>query len=216
MYRVRVLSALGSLFLLFYAGSCARMQTSRSDVDLLATGLVGWQQIGGQPGAWCFADGVLWVEGKDGGWLATSRPYGNFGLSLEFRVSPGGDSGVYLRAPLAGDPACAGVEIQIADDYARRSSPREPWQYTGSIYGVQAPSDRVSWEAGRWQEMVIIAEGLRIRVGLNGKKIVDTDLTYYAHLVDTHPGLARRAGYIGLQSDGSRVEFRNLTIRELP
>jgi hypothetical protein len=216
MYGVKVISAFLWLSLLFGAGSCARMQTRARDVDLLSTGLVGWQQMGGAQGAWRFEDGVLYAEEANAGWLATNRQYNDFALSLEFRVSPGASSGVFLRAPLAGDPAYTGLEIQIVDDYAERQSPLESWQYTGSIHGVQAPSDRVSKKADQWQTMAIIARGPRIQVGLNGTKIVDTDLTYYSHLAVTHPGLARTGGYIGLQSRGSRVEFRNIKIRELP
>ncbi len=216
MYGVKIISALLLLSFGFCAGSCARMQARDRGVDLLSTGLVGWQQIGGQGGAWRVQDGVLSLEEENGGWLATHRQYGNFALSLEFRVPPGGNSGVFIRSPLEGDPAYAGLEIQIADDYAERQSPLASWQYTGSIYGVQAPSDRASKKAGQWQTMAIVARGPRVQVSLNGTKIVDADLTNYAHLASTHPGLVRTSGYIGLQSHGSRVEFRNIRIRELP
>lgn len=216
MYGVKAISALLLVSLAFYAGSCARMQRSARDVNLLSTGLVGWQQIGGQQGAWRFEKGVLAVEGENAGWLATNRQYNNFALSLEFRVAPGGDGGVFIRAPLEGDPAYTGLKIQITDDYAERQSPLESWQYTGSIYGIQAPSDRVSAKAGQWQTLVIVAQGPRVRVGLNGTKIVDADLTNYSHIAPTHPGLARTDGYIGLQSRGSRIEFRQIRIRELP
>jgi len=216
MYRVKVVSMLLLLSLMLCASSCTRTHVRAHDANLLATGLAGWQQIGGQERAWHFEDGVLCVEDKDGGWLATHRQYDNFGLSVEFRVPPGGNSGVFIRAPLEGDPAYTGMEIQILDDYAEHGTHLEAYQYTGSIYGVQAPSDRVSKQAGQWQKMVIIARGPHVQVGLNGKKIVDTDLTYYSHKADTHPGLVRQSGYIGLQSHGSRVEFRNLIIRELP
>jgi len=216
MYGVKIVSMLLLLGLSLGSGSCARMQARAHDTDLLATGLAGWQQIGGQEGAWHFENGVLYVEGENGGWLATHRQYDDFILSAEFRVPPGGNSGIFLRAPLEGDPAYAGMEIQILDDYAVQQGRLEPDQYTGSIYGVQAPSDRVSKKAGQWQRIVVVARGPRIQVNLNGKKIVDTDLTYYAHKAATHPGLVRKAGYIGLQSHGSRIEFRNLRIRELP
>jgi hypothetical protein len=148
--------------------------------------------------------------------LATNRLYRDFALSLEFRVPPGGNSGVFLRTPLEGDPAYTGIEIQILDDYAERWSQLEPHRYTGSIYGIQAPVERVSKKAGQWQKMVIIARGPQIQVGLNGKKIIDTNLTHFAHKLDTHPGLMREGGYIGLQSYDSRMEFRRMIVRELP
>jgi hypothetical protein len=216
MYGVKVVSVLLLLPVMFCASSCTPMQARAGDTDLLSTGLVGWQQIGGPERAWHFEDGILYAEGETGGWLATHRQYDNFALSVEFRVPPGGNSGIFIRAPLDGDPAYTGMEIQILDDYAEQWSHLEPHQYTGSIYGVQAPSDRVSRKAGEWQTMVILAHGPHIQVGLNGKKIVDTDLTYYPNRLDTHPGLMRTGGYIGLQNHGSRVEFRKIMIRELP
>lgn len=215
MYGVKVVSVLVLLSLVLCAGSCAGTQAHTRDADLLATGLVGWQQIGGQERAWNFENGVLSVAGK-GGWLATHRQYNNFALQVEFRVPPGGTSGIFIRAPLEGDPAYTGLKIQIRDDSAEQGTRLEPFQYTGSIYGIQAPSERVSKKAGQWQRMVIIAQGVHIQVGLNGKKIVDTDLSYYTHLADTHPGLLRKGGHIGLQSDGGPIEFRNIKLRELP
>jgi hypothetical protein len=214
MYGVKVLSSLLLLSLMLGAASCAGTQAR--DSDLLATGLVGWQQIGGQEQAWRFENGVLSVAGEKSGWLATLREYNNFGLQVDFRVPPGGEGGILIRAPLEGDPACTGLKIQIRDDYAPQGTRLAPFQYTGSIYDIQAPSERVSKKAGQWQRLVVIARGVHIQVGLNGKKIVDTDLSYYMHLANTHPGLLRTGGHIGLQSQGGPLEFRNIKLRELP
>ena len=133
------------------AGSCARgpLRGRGNGEDLLTTGLVGWQQIGGRPGSWQFAGGVLSTEGQGDNWLSTVRPYEDFELSLEFRVGPEGNSGIFLRAPHRGDPAYVGMEIQILDDRAEAHRDLRPDQYTGSIYGVQAPSERASKAAGR-------------------------------------------------------------------
>ncbi len=230
MDRMKAASVILLLFMTFGAGSCSRFRERGAGVlarsggdDLLATGLVGWQQIGGAqgrtrsgpPGRWRVEDGVLYTDGGAGGWLATLRQYDNFRLALEFRVPAGGNSGVFLRAPLEGDPAYTGMEIQVLDDYAESYRDLSPFQYTGSIYGVQAPSERASKQAGEWQKMVITARGKQIEVVLNGRKIIDTDLTYYSYKVESHPGLLRDGGYIGLQNHGSRIEFRNIRIREL-
>jgi len=221
---MRVISMVLLLSLVLGAGSCSRMQARSRGTDLLSTGLIGWQQIDGEEGTWRYepagslepGDGVLCTEGETGGWLATLRKYDDFELSLEFRVPPGGNSGVFLRAPLEGNPAYNGMEIQILDDRAEQWRDLEPYQYTGSLYDVQAPSERASKRAGQWQRMVIVARGPRIQVSLNGREIVNADVTNYPHKVDTHPGLTRREGYIGLQNHGSRVEFRNIRIHELP
>lgn len=222
MGRMKPAFAILLLFVALGAGSCARFHRGETLVlaraggdDLLGTGLIGWQQIGGQQDSWHFQDGILYTEGENGGWLATVRQYDNFKLSLEFRVPPGGNSGVFIRSPLEGDPAYTGMEIQILDDYAAQWRDLNPYQYTGSIYGVQAPSERATMQAGQWQEMVITARGPQIKVVLNGRKIIDTDATYYPYKTDSHPGLTRDGGYLGLQNHGSRVEFRNIRIRVL-
>jgi hypothetical protein len=215
MCRMKVVSVVLLSSLTFGMGSCSRMEARSDSVNLLATGLIGWQQIEGQKGNWRFRDGILYTEGEGGGWLSTSRQYDDFALSLEFRVPPGGNSGVFIRAPHEGNPAYEGMEIQILDDYADQWSGLQPCQYSAGIYDVQAPSERVSRPAGEWQTMVIVARGPRVQVGLNGVKVIDTNVTYYPHKLDTHPGLKRERGYIGLQNHGSRTEFRNIRIREL-
>ncbi len=176
--------------------------------------LSGWQEVSEQPGNWQVADGVLFTEGTGGGWLATQREFGDFRLELEFRLPEGGNSGVFLRAPLQGNPAFQGLEIQILDDYAEKYAKLKPWQYCGSIYAVQAPSQRASKKAGTWQKLVIISKGPRIRVDLNGVEIIDADLVRYMHKAAAHPGLKRRRGFIGLQNHSTRVEYRNIFLTE--
>lgn len=177
--------------------------------------LEGWEPVGGSSGGWDVDDGVLYTDGSGQGWLSTDRTYDDFELELEFRVPEGGNSGVFLRAPREGNPASAGLEIQILDDRAEQYADLEAWQYTGSIYDVKAPSKRASRPAGEWQKMKIVAEGPRIRVVLNGERIVNTSLVRHMDRVDEHPGLKRREGYVGLQNHGTRIEYRNVVIREL-
>jgi 3-keto-disaccharide hydrolase len=198
------------------AGSCARVcrEGRMGSEDLLATGLVGWQQIGGERGNWQMADGILSAQGK-GGWLSTVRQYGDFELSLEFCVAAEGNSGVFLRAPHRGDPAYAGMEVQIIHDRAEQWRDLKPNQYTGSLYGIQAPSERASKRANEWQAMVISCRGPQVKVVLNGQEVVDTSTTYYPYKYQSHPGLTRSSGYIGLQDHGGGVEFRNIRIKPL-
>jgi len=177
--------------------------------------LAGWQQIGGRERAWQVADGILYTEGEGGGWLSTTEEYAEFILEIEFRVPSGGNSGVFLRAPHEGSPAYAGMEIQVLDDYADQYADLKPWQYTGSIYGVQDPASRASRKAGRWQRMVIVCRGPRVQVTLNNERIIDANLIDYMHLEKSHPGLKRRRGYIGLQNHSTRVDYRNIRIKEL-
>lgn len=177
--------------------------------------LFGWEEVGSQ-GSWQAADGILYCSGKGSGWISTARTYANFELDLEFRVPADGNSGVFLRAPREGNPAFEGMEIQVLDDAAPMYAKLMPEQYTGSIYDVQAASPRVTKEAGQWQHMNILCDGRKVKVTVNGKTVVDANLDDYPAKFDKHPGLKRADGYIGLQNHGSRLDYRNIKIRQLP
>lgn len=185
--------------------------------------LSGWQRVGGDAGNWHLEDGILYTEGKGeqwnkgtgGGWLSTTERYDNFKLELEYRLPRGGNSGIFIRAPHEGDPAFEGIEIQLLDDTADQYQGLEPWQYTGSIYDIQEPSQKAAKGPGEWQKMTIVAEGPAIKVTLNGKRVIDTNLANYMDRASEHPGLKRRKGYIGLQNHNTKTEFRNITIMEI-
>jgi hypothetical protein len=177
--------------------------------------LSGWTVVDGMPEAWGAENGVLFTKGGDGGWLATVREYDNFELELEFRVGEGGNSGVFLRAPRQGDPAYTGLEVQVLDDASPRYATLRPWQYCGSIYGVVAAAKGAVKQPNEWQHFRIVARGPRVTVTLNGIQVVDADLVAHMDRESAHPGLKRRSGYIGLQCHGDRVEYRNITLKEL-
>ncbi len=179
------------------------------------TDLAGWKIVDGKEGSWQVVDGILRVHSGDGGWLSTVREFGNFQLDLDFRVPEGGNSGVFIRSPRQGDPAYTGMEIQVLDDSAAQYATLKPWQYTGSIYGVQAPSIRATRKANEWQHMQILADSAHVMVTLNDHKIIDTDLILHMDKEPIHPGLKRRTGFIGLQNHGSEVEYRSIRIKEL-
>lgn len=178
--------------------------------------LAGWKAIDGPPESWGAENGVLFTTGKGGGWLSTEKQYGDFEVKLEFNVPPGGNSGVFLRAPHQGNPAFAGMEIQVLDDAAKEYEKLEPYQYCGSLYDVVAANPRAAKPAGQWQQMHIVCHGQSVKVTLNGKSIIDANLGAHPDKVPTHPGLKRTSGHVGLQNHGNRVEFRNIEIRQLP
>jgi len=185
--------------------------------------LTGWKVLGGKMDVWG-ADkdkNIMYVDGKGGGWLMTEKEYGDFIVQVEFKMPKMGNSGVALRAPLEGDPAYQGMEIQLLDDENYKGL--KPTQYTGSIYDVVAPSKQVTKPAGEWQKIQITAKGPKITIELNGTKIVDANLEDYKDRVKddkekklrAHPGLIRTTGHLGLQSHDGRVEFRNLYVKPL-
>lgn len=165
-------------------------------------------------------DGAIVTLPGHGGNLLTKNEYADFVLWLEFRLPPGGNSGVGIRAPLEGDAAYQGMEIQVLDDTADKYADLQPYQFHGSIYGV-APAERGRLRpVGQWNREEIRCVGRHVTVKLNGKTIVDVDLDEAAPGGKTidgndHPGLKRRAGHIGLLGHGDAVAFRKIMIDDL-
>jgi hypothetical protein len=73
-------------------------------------------------------------------------------------------------------------------------------------------------KAGEWNDEEIIANGRRVSIKLNGTTIVDADLDSIkdADTLKQHPGLTRAGGHIGFLGHDTRVEFRNIRLKELP
>ncbi|MGD9719928.1 MAG: DUF1080 domain-containing protein [Pirellulales bacterium] len=178
--------------------------------------LDGWEAIDGPLASWKVDDGLLYCSGGGGGWLSTKNTYKNFEVEVEFRVPAGGNSGVFLRAPHEGNPAFAGMEVQILDDADAQYASLQPYQYCGSLYGIAAPKTRVSKPAGEWQKLAITCVGRRVTAKLNGTPIVDADLDAHPDKEKEHPGIKRNEGYVGLQNHGTRLDFRSVRLRELP
>ncbi|MBI2679405.1 MAG: DUF1080 domain-containing protein [Candidatus Solibacter usitatus] len=153
-----------------------------------------------------------------GGNLFTEKEYANFVLRLDFKLSVGGNNGVGLRAPLEGDAAYVGMEIQVLDDPAPQYKDIKPTQHTGSIYDVFPAKLGALKPAGEWNSYEITANGRRVTIKLNGQTTVDADLDSVKDeaILKRHPGLARKSGHIGFLGHRSHVEFRNIRIKELP
>lgn len=172
--------------------------------------LDGWAPILGSEGTWAVVEGVLVCKGAGKGWLSTVDEFGDFELSLEFRVPASGNSGVFIRAPRVKDASKQGMEIQLLDDEGPAYKKLQPAQYTGSIYSVVAPSKRAVKPVGEWNALRITCRGPKVAVEVNGERVVDGDMDREEKL-RPRP----RRGYIGLQNHGSRMEFRRILLREL-
>jgi hypothetical protein len=162
-------------------------------------------------------NGVVFCTEKDGGNLYTAREYGDFTLRFEFKLSENANNGIGIRAPLEGDSAYVGMEIQVLDDSGSEYRHLRPEQYHGSIYDCFAAKRGSQKPVGEWNTEEITAKGRQVTVTVNGQVIVDAhldDLKDEAKL-KKHPGLQNAKGHIGFLGRGSRVEFRNLRIKEL-
>lgn len=180
--------------------------------------LTGWQLINGHGPGYVVKDGAIVCPSDGGGNLFTAKQYSNFVLRFEFKTEPGGNNGIGIRAPLTGDAAYAGMEIQVLDHgHERYKGKIKPSQHHGSVYDLIAAKGEALKPAGEWNSEEIRVDGSKIQVTLNGKLITDADLSTVTDpaVLKKHPGVQRKTGYIGFLGHGSLVEFRNLRIKEL-
>jgi hypothetical protein len=156
---------------------------------------------------------------KAGGNVYTSDQYGDFMMRFEFKLTAGANNGLAIRAPLGGDAAYKGMEIQILEDSHPKYAKLKPYQFHGSVYGVVPAKRDCLKPVGEWNFEEVTAKGRQVTVKVNGKTIVDADLDK-ASTPETmdhrdHPGLKRDKGHIGFCGHGDYLEFRNIRIKPL-
>lgn len=188
----------------------------------------GWHVYGkqGAPG-WTVEDGALVGLGsREGGDLVSDEEFQSFELSLEWKISPGGNSGVFFH--VVEDPArypgvhYTGPEYQLIDDegFPQRL---EEWQKTGANYAMHDATSRPTRPVGEWNRTRIVVDGPRVEHWLNGVKVVEYELwsADWEKRVGSGkwkdaPDYARAGrGRLALQDHGGRVYFRDIKVRPL-
>ncbi|HXG49644.1 MAG TPA: DUF1080 domain-containing protein [Methylomirabilota bacterium] len=171
---------------------------------------------------WEVKGGVLHGGEPRGTWLMSEQEYGDFTLRFEFKLGERGNSGCALRAPMKGDPAFDGMELQMAD--LRYNPAAKESELTGGIYRAIAPMRQV-YKPTEWNRYEITLKGERLKVVLNGETIQDLDLGRQSQEVKRHDGTLAppvkdrpRRGHIGFQElsrEGAHVQIRNARIKVL-
>lgn len=179
--------------------------------------LEGWE---GAVEGYQVADGMLVCREGAVGNLLTNKEYGDFELRFEFLLSPDANNGLAIRAPLEGDAAYVGMELQIIDNETKKYGDLLDYQFHGSLYGVAPAKKGFQKPVGEWNEQEVRCVGRHITVLLNGHEILDVDLDKVAPggvTIDhkDHPGLKRATGRVGFLSHGDKVSFKNIRIRDL-
>lgn len=167
--------------------------------------LAGWLPLT-KPGDFEVREGAIQLMQKTGGWLRSWKRYGDFVLRIEFRIESGGNSGIYIRTSPGGRNSRIGFETQVFGDPARRTPIKDS---CAAIYDVRPP-DGHFMKPGLWNEYEIMCQGDTVRVKWNGHVVHDFrygDIEALKHRC--------RKGFIGLQDHESKVEFRNIRIKEL-
>lgn len=178
--------------------------------------LSGWQ---GAVDDYEVVDGAIRCREGKGGTLLTEKEYANFIARVEFRLPPGGNNGLAIRAPVSGHVAYDSMtELQVLDNDHPKYEKLDPRQFHGSAYGMVAAERGFLRPTGEWNFQQVTVDGSTIRVELNGNVILDADLSEVSEFMGDrpHPGKDRERGHFGFAGHRDPVEFRNLTIRELP
>ena len=179
--------------------------------------LEGWDGVGGlAEECWSVTEGILTCSGKKGPWLRSHAEYADFNLRLDYRLSNGGNSGVYVRVPADGNhhrenetlPA-AGFEVQILDDTAPEHANLKDFQYSASIYDFAGADPHVSRPLGEWNSLEINCLGQQITTWHNGAQVTNIR-------AEEFPLLALRStrGFLGLQNHSTVVGLRHIRVGE--
>ena len=184
----------------------------------------GWRAYNADtmPSGWQVVDGILTRVSRAAD-IITKDQFGDFELSLDWKLEPGGNSGLFYRAVEGLEWIYHGApEYALLDD-ARHSDGKNPLTSAGSVHSVYAPPRGVVKPAGEWNTSRVVAKGTHVEHWLNGQKVVEYEqgsadwaARVAASKFKAWPmyGKAMK-GHIGLQEHGGRAEFRNIKIREL-
>lgn len=191
----------------------------------------GYKQEGFPAKGWVVRDGVLstdpTIASADRVDIITRDKFRNFDLELEWRISPGGNSGVFYGVAETDGPAWhTGPEMQILDDDRHPDANRgvNGNRRAGTLYDLlPANGNKRLKPVGEFNKARLVVRDGRVTHYLNGKKILEYDLNspemtkiIAASKFKDFPRFAReQEGYIALQHHGEEVSFRNIRIKRL-
>ncbi len=198
-------------------GTCTERPAGEGWLDLFSgENAADWKNVTDKAGdVFSIEDGVFAAHGKKPtryiAWM--KRPFADFELHVEFKVSAGANSGLFFRTAPE-DPVQGGMEIQVMDDHG--AAPNK--HGCGSLYDVATPMFNTALPTGQWNSYDLTCRGSQVRVVLNGWKVLDLDLAMMTEPIgkfDTPLAELPASGHIVLQNHGGDVWFRNLLLRPL-
>lgn len=181
------------------------------------------------PSEWSIEDNAMVFNPNGGGKnIITKENFTNFILSLEWKISEGGNSGIFWGVhedPKFKEAYETGPEIQVLDNERHPDAKRGKTHQAGALYDMIEPSADVVKPAGEWNTCVIVVDHNTNKgsVTLNGTEIV----TFPVHgpewdkMVENSKfkgweGFGKyQTGHIGLQDHGNKVWYRNIKVKPL-
>jgi len=190
--------------------------------------LKGWRTYQNKKSdSWSANNGTLYCKGslesKDRADIITLDQFENFDLSLDWKISPKGNSGIiYMATEEYHESYLSGPEYQIIDD---KNFPEklEDWQKTASNYAMNPAPLAVPNPIGEWNHTRIVVNKGHVEHWLNGKKVVEYELWSDEWKMNKEKGKWKDAagyglskkGHVALQNHGSEAWFKNIKIKEL-
>jgi len=221
-----VLLALGAFLTSFAADNQLTNEEKKEGWLLLFDGqtLNGWMTSAGKPSRRPVEQNCINPHKCGHYMMVYTQQWSNFVLSLDFKISKGCNSGIFVRTssltPRPGkDVGFNGIEVQLLD------STTSDYYDTGAIYDLSKPSKNAMKPVGEWNHMEVTCNGSIIEVVLNSETVNRIDLDKFTepnkrpdgtpHKFDTAFKQHPRTGYLGLQDHGADCWFKNIKLRPL-
>jgi hypothetical protein len=175
------------------------------------------------PAGWRIIDGVLTKAGpvED---IVTKDQFGNFQLALDWKLSPGGNAGVFYRGTEEYDHIYwSAPEYQLLDD-AGHPDGKSRLTAAGADYGLYPSPAGIVKPADQWNSTLIVVNGNSVQHWMNGQKLLeyeigspDWEAKVKASKFAAYPNYGRAPkGYIAIQGDhDGTLSIRNVRIREI-
>ena len=186
-------------------------------------GLRGYRQSGFPSKDWVVVDGTLKTIPGHGVDLISENIYKDFELELEWKVSTGGNSGIFYYATEEGDYIYQSApEMQVLDNETHTDG-KNSLSSAGALYDLIIPNNVNLKPVGEFNKARIKAKGNKIEHWLNGNKVLEYnygsdamwDLVAKSKF-NTMPFFAKSyEGHIGFQGDHGEIWYRNIRIRKL-
>lgn len=161
---------------------------------------------------------------KSGGYVPyySKQKFSDFTVAMDFKVSKGCNSGVFIRVADPKNPVQTGFEIQVMDSFGK---PKLGKHEMGALYDAQEPAANASKPVGEWQHIEITAKGNAITVVLNGQTVTTADLDKWTEANKNPDGSKNkfktplkdmaREGYVGVQDHGHDCWYKNIKVKPL-